>query len=133
MSRGLDVRVRLIPAARDINSFMPSHMLDLLKGRIKDLNGKRILLLGYAYLEDSDDTRDAPSQYFIKALEAEGGQAVVHDPYVADFAGDLYEKAKDCDAAVLITAHSQYKDPGFRQIKSGPENTGIGGWTQLVG
>ena len=116
--KGLDVRVRLIPAARDINSFMPSHMLDLLKGRIKDLKGKRILLLGYAYLEDSDDTRDAPSQYFIKALEAEGGQAVVHDPYVADFAGDLYEKAKDCDAAVLITAHSQYKDLDFAKLKA---------------
>ena len=116
--KGLDVRVRLIPAARDINSFMPGHMLDLLKGRIKDLNGKRVLVLGYAYLEDSDDTRDAPSQYFIKALEAEGGQAVVHDPFVAEFAGDLYEKAKDCDAAVLITAHSQYKQLDFAQLKA---------------
>ena len=116
--KGLDVRVRLIPAARDINSFMPGHMLDLLKGRIKDLNGKRVLVLGYAYLEDSDDTRDAPSQYFIKALEGEGGQAVVHDPYVAEFAGDLYEKARDCDAAVLITAHSQYKDLDFARLKA---------------
>jgi len=116
--KGLDVRVRLIPAARDINSFMPGHMLNLLKGRIKDLNGKRVLVLGYAYLEDSDDTRDAPSQYFIKALEVEGGQAVVHDPYVAEFAGDLYEKAKDCDAVVLITAHSQYKDLDFARLKA---------------
>jgi UDP-N-acetyl-D-mannosaminuronic acid dehydrogenase len=116
--KGLDVRVRLIPAARDINSFMPSHMLDLLRGRIKDLNGKRVLVLGYAYLEDSDDTRDAPSQYFIKALEAEGGQAVVHDPYVAEFAGDLYEMAKDCDAVVLITAHSQYRQLDFARLKA---------------
>ena len=116
--KGLDVRVRLIPAARDINSFMPGHMLDLLKGRVKDLDGKRVLVLGYAYLEDSDDTRDAPSQYFIKALEAEGGQAVVHDPYVAEFNGDLYEKARDCDAAVLITAHSQYKDLDFARLKA---------------
>ena len=116
--KGLDVRVRLIPAARDINSFMPGHMLDLLKGRVKDLNDKSVLVLGYAYLEDSDDTRDAPSQYFIKALEAEGGQAVVHDPYVAEYSGDLYEMAKDCDAAVLITAHSQYKKLDFDKLKA---------------
>ena len=116
--KGLGVKVRLIPAARDINSFMPTHMLDLLKERIKDLQGKRILVLGYAYLEDSDDTRDAPAGYFIKALKAEGAQAVVHDPFVKDYAGDLYEKAQDCDAAVLITAHSEYKQIDFKRLKS---------------
>ncbi len=116
--KGLDVRVRLIPAARDINSFMPAHMLDLLKGRLKDLQGKRVLVLGYAYLEDSDDTRDAPSQYFIKALEAEGAEAVVHDPFVKEFAGDVYEKAQGCDAAVLMTAHSQYRLMDFEKLKA---------------
>ena len=43
--RGYDVKVRLIPAARDINSSMPVHMLALLKERLKDLQGKRILVL----------------------------------------------------------------------------------------
>jgi UDP-N-acetyl-D-mannosaminuronic acid dehydrogenase len=116
--KGLDVRVRLIPAARDINSFMPAHMLDLLKGRLKDLQGKRVLVLGYAYLEDSDDTRDAPSQYFIKALEAEGAEAVVHDPFVKEYEGDVYEKAQGCDAAVLMTAHSQYRSMDFEKLKA---------------
>jgi UDP-N-acetyl-D-mannosaminuronic acid dehydrogenase len=116
--KGLDVRVRLIPAARDINSFMPTHMLDLLKTRIKELSGKHVLVLGYSYLENSDDTRDTPSQYFIKALEAEGGRAVVHDPYVAEFAGDLYEMAQGCDAAVLITAHAQYRALDFAKLKA---------------
>ena len=116
--KGLGVKVRLIPAARDINSFMPTHMIDLLKERIKDLQGKRILILGYAYLEDSDDTRDAPSQYFIKALEAEGADYIIHDPFVKEYAGDLYQKAQGCDAAVLITAHSEYKQIDFAHLKS---------------
>ena len=120
--KGLDVRVRLIPAARDINSFMPNHMLDLLKTRLSSLKGRKILVLGYAYLEDSDDTRDAPSSYFIKALEAEGAQAMVHDPFVKEYAGDLYEKASGCDAAVLMTAHSEYRQVDFKRLKAALKN-----------
>jgi len=115
--KGLDVKVRLIPAAREINSGMPGHMLSLLKGRLNDLQGKRILILGYAYLEDSDDTRDAPSQYFLRALEAEGAIGVVHDPFVAEYAGDVYSKAQGCHAAVLMTAHSEYRTIDFHQLK----------------
>ena len=43
---------------------------------------------------------------------------MVHDPYVAEYSGDLYEMAKDCDAAVLITAHSQYKKLDFDKLKA---------------
>ena len=121
--RGYDVKVRLIPAARDINSSMPAHMLALLKERLKDLQGKRILVLGYAYLEDSDDTRDAPSMYFIKALENEEADFVVHDPFVKEYMGDVYEMAEGCDAAVLMTAHSEYRQLDFEKLKSKMNNT----------
>jgi UDP-N-acetyl-D-mannosaminuronic acid dehydrogenase len=97
---------------------MPAHMLELLKSRINNLKGKKILVLGYAYLDDSDDTRNAPSQAFIKALEAEGAQPVVHDPFVKEYAGDLYEKASGCDAAVLMTAHSEYRMIDFGCLKA---------------
>ena len=115
--KGLGVDVRLIPAARAVNSGMPAHMLALLKERLKDLKGKHILVLGYAYLENSDDTRDAPSQYFIKSLAAEGADYEIHDPFVKEYSGDLYEKAQGCDAAVLMTAHSEYKDIDFTRLK----------------
>jgi nucleotide sugar dehydrogenase len=121
--KGYDVKVRLIPAARDINSSMPAHMLALLKERLKDLQGKRILVLGYAYLEDSDDTRDAPSMYFIKALKNEEADFVVHDPFVKEYMGDIYEMAEGCDAAVLMTAHSEYRQLDFEKLKSKMNNT----------
>jgi UDP-N-acetyl-D-mannosaminuronic acid dehydrogenase len=115
--KGLGVDVRLIPAARAINSGMPAHMLTLLQERLKKLEGKRILVLGYAYLENSDDTRDAPSQHFIKGLISAGAEYIVHDPFVKEHMGDLYEKALGCDAAVLMTAHSEYKDIDFKRLK----------------
>jgi len=120
--KGLGVKVRLIPTARDINSGMPAHMVNLLKERLKDLSGKRILVLGYAYLEDSDDLRDSPSQHFIHALEVENAQAVVHDPFMKEYAGDLYAKAQGCDAAVLMTAHTEYKQIDFARLKAALTN-----------
>jgi len=116
--RGLDVKVRLIPAARAVNSGMPQHILKLLKDRLGDLVGKKILVLGYAYLEDSDDTRDSPSDHLMRLLVAEGADVAGHDPFVAQYAGDLYALAKDCHTAVLMTAHSEYKDLDFKRLKS---------------
>jgi len=115
--KGLDVKIRLIPAARDVNSGMPGHMLKLLKDRLQDLQGKRVLILGFSYLEDSDDTRDTPSQYLVQTLESEGVECVIHDPFVKEYAGDIYQKAQGCDAALLVTAHSEYRQIDFSRLK----------------
>ncbi len=115
--RGLDVGVHLIPAARAINTEMPRHMMHLLKNCLGSLNGRKILLLGYAYLENSDDTRNSPSNYLLSLLEGEVAKVVVHDPFVAQYAGDLYSLAENCDAAVLMTAHSDYKKLDFKKLK----------------
>lgn len=119
---GLNVDVRMIPAARTVNSGMPGHVLQLLKNRMGDLKGKKVLLLGNAYLEDSDDTRDSPSDYLIRLLEKEGVEIVNHDPFVAQYAGDLYKLAHNCDAAVLMTAHSEYRQLDFARLKSQMSN-----------
>ena len=116
--RGLDVDVRLIPAARAVNSEMPNHVLQLLKSKLGDLKGKKILVLGYAYLEDSDDTRDSPSDHLMRFLEIEGAESAVHDPFVAQYSGDLYALAKGSHAAVLMTAHSEYRKLDFNRLKS---------------
>ena len=116
--RGMAMDVRLIPAARAINSEMPRHMLRLLKDALGGVKGKKILLLGYGYLENSDDTRNSPSDYLLRLLEAEGAEAAGHDPFVAQYSGDLYALAHKCNAVVLMTAHSEYKTLDFEKLKS---------------
>jgi UDP-N-acetyl-D-mannosaminuronic acid dehydrogenase len=113
-----DVPVRLIPAAREINARMPEHVLDLLKMHIPNLAGKKVLVLGYAYLKDSDDTRNSPSAELVKMLTKSGADFIIHDPYVKEFKGNLLDMAQDCDAAVLMTAHSQYKSLDIDGLKS---------------
>jgi UDP-N-acetyl-D-mannosaminuronic acid dehydrogenase len=116
--RDMNVDVRLIPAAREVNREMPNHILKLLEHRLGSLKGKKLLIMGFAYLENSDDIRDSPSGYLSRFLRSEGANVVVHDPYVAQFSGDLYQMADSCDAAVLMTAHSDYHILDFARLKT---------------
>ena len=61
--------------------------------------------------------------YLIKGLVAAGAEYVVHDPFIKEHSGDLYEKAQGCDAVVLMTAHSEYKDIDFKRLKEAMGHT----------
>jgi UDP-N-acetyl-D-mannosaminuronic acid dehydrogenase len=82
------------------------------------LAGARILIMGYAYLEDSDDTRNSPSAALVQRLREKGAEAVIHDPYVPEFQGDLLHMAKGCQAAVVMVAHSVYRPLDLGLLKA---------------
>jgi UDP-N-acetyl-D-mannosaminuronic acid dehydrogenase len=113
---GSEVELKLIPTARAVNDGMPSHILDMLRKALGELKGKRVLVLGYAYLEDSDDTRNSPSAALVDALQAAGATPVVHDPFVHEYQGDLLALAKGCDAAVLMVKHSEYRQMDLSKL-----------------
>jgi UDP-N-acetyl-D-mannosaminuronic acid dehydrogenase len=117
---GKDVPLRLIPSARAVNDFMPTHMADLTRQALAKhdapLNGARILVMGYAYLEDSDDTRNSPSEALVHALISAGAEVVIHDPYVPEYQGDLLAMARGCHAAVIMVKHSAYRNLQLRQL-----------------
>ena len=109
---GDTVRARLIPAAREVNDYMPLHMAELtvagLEGSGREIEGARIAVLGYAYLENSDDTRNSPSITLISRLEELGAEVVIHDPWVSEYQGELGERVRGCDAIVVMVAHDEY-------------------------
>lgn len=111
-AEGKDLPLRLIPAARAVNDSMPAHVLALLRKALheagRELQGARVLVMGYAYLENSGDTRNSPSVALVELLEEAGAQPVVHDPFVPGYQGDLLPMAQGCDAAVLMVKHDEY-------------------------
>jgi UDP-N-acetyl-D-mannosaminuronic acid dehydrogenase len=108
------VPVRLIPAARAVNDGMPLHMVDLTVKALReagvDIADARVTVLGYAYLENSDDTRNSPSAVLAERLRALGAEVMVHDPHVAEYQGDVAEMAEGCDAVVVMVAHKEYRE-----------------------
>lgn len=104
--------------ARHVNDFMPVHMLNLtrqgLKRVGKQLSGARIALLGWAFIANSDDARDPPSEPFREQAITAGARVVVHDPWVRSVPGveiehDLSRVLSQADAVVIFTGHSQYR------------------------
>ena len=120
------VPMRMIALAREINDEMPRHLAELameaLAEQGRDLDGARITVLGVAYLEDSDDTRNTPALPLIDELQDRGSIVVAHDPYVRQLDG--YELTRNeqmalagADAAVLVTRHKQYYDLDLDWLK----------------
>ena len=129
--------------ARHINDFMPVHMfrltLDALKRAGRSRNGAKVALLGWAFLANSDDTRNTPSEPYRDALIAEGIQVAVHDPYVADYPGVpivpfVEEAVTDADAIVIFAGHHLYRDldPAYLKNLSGKKHPVIVDGRNLV-
>lgn len=107
---------KIIVASRELNASMPLHVADLVEDGLaehnKRLRGAKIAILGVAFLENSDDTRNTPSASLYLELKNRGAEPVLHDPIVRDFdlpfTNDLDEALKGADAVVLSTKHKEY-------------------------
>ncbi len=115
------VPLRLIPAARAINDNMPLHVADLALEALHEaecpIAQARIAVLGYAYLEDSDDTRNSPSAALVERLRETGADIVIHDPWVSEYQGELLECVQACDAVIVMVAHQAYLDMDVDALK----------------
>ena len=115
-------QIRLIPAARSINDSMPLHVVDLLCEALETYKvpifKARVAVLGYSYLENSDDTRNSPSMPLCEQLQRLGAQVIIHDPWVEEYKGSLHEAILNCDALIVMVAHSEYCNLDFMSLKS---------------
>jgi UDP-N-acetyl-D-mannosaminuronic acid dehydrogenase len=112
---GLVEDYTVLGTARTINDSMPSHMVDLTKDALKEAGlvptQSTVCVLGFAFLENSDDDRNSPTDDFLIVLESLGIRYVVHDPYIEKdwILQDMDAALKGADAVALTTAHDQYK------------------------
>jgi UDP-N-acetyl-D-mannosaminuronic acid dehydrogenase len=107
----------LFTLARNINDFMPVHMVNLTTSALEHAGqktkGTRIALLGWAFIANSDDARNTPSEIYRELMKEQGAEISVHDPYVEHYPGiriekDLNAVLHDASAVVIFTAHAEY-------------------------
>ena len=78
-------------------------------------------MLGYAFLEESDDTRNTPAQVLIDFLKRAGVNEIsVHDPFVRkeDYKGlerDVYDALTRADCACVMTGHRVYYELDYNR------------------
>jgi UDPglucose 6-dehydrogenase len=92
------------------------------------LEGKKIALWGLAFKPDTDDIREAPALYLIEKLLDSGAKVCAYDPEAMDnvksvigdkieYANNEYEVLSDCDALLICTEWSIFRNPDFDRMK----------------
>jgi UDPglucose 6-dehydrogenase len=96
-----------------------------------DLRGKKFAVWGLAFKPNTDDMREAPSQYIIDDLTKSGAFCTVFDPKAMDSAAALlgsnpnvrfgknqYEVLEEVDGLILVTEWLSFREPDFERMKT---------------
>ena len=122
------IEPEFISVARRVNDHMPIHLADLVENALQaqgvSIQDATITILGVAYLEDSDDTRNTPAAILSAALQSRGAFVKLHDPYVREWEfsqqeveKDIMTAVKDSNCLALVTKHSEYFSLNLDEIK----------------
>lgn len=125
---------QILKAVEDVNEKQKLHLMPKINAYFNnDLNGKHFALWGLAFKPNTDDIREAPALYIIKALTAAGATVTAYDPeampnvqaqigHVANYANDQYSCLAGADALIIATEWSEFRTPDFEIIDSKLKN-----------
>ena len=108
----------IIVESRRLNDSMPQHMKDLIEEALSEkgiwLKDAKICILGYAFLADSDDTRNTPALTLYNLLKDNCQEVIVHDPYVKEseeqvpITNSLEAGVTGKNCLAVMTNHKEY-------------------------
>jgi len=116
----------LIPTAREVNDFMPIRMAQLCEEAMREagrrIRNSRVAVLGFAYRENTEDTRNSPAIPLIRELRRRGADVTIHDPHAKTLRGfsvirDLRTAVKGSDCIAIVTAHDAYRKLDLGKLK----------------
>ncbi len=120
---------QLLNSVIEVNELQKRRVVSKLTKHLDNLIGKRIALLGLAFKPDTDDMREASSLVLSARLRGEGAEVVAYDPVAMDSArsllpgvemmGTAQEALADCDAAVLVTEWSEFREIDWSEAAGG--------------
>ena len=123
---------QILKAVEDVNHVQKTSLLRKVMAYYNnDLTGKKFALWGLSFKPETDDVREAPSLLLIDALLKAGAQVQAYDPKAAreaqrylgerpgvTYTEDSYSTLQGCDALLIVTEWSYFKNPDYDRIKS---------------
>jgi UDP-N-acetyl-D-glucosamine/UDP-N-acetyl-D-galactosamine dehydrogenase len=124
----LNFRPKLILAGRNTNEYMPKHLANLVISSLNDagkvLKGSKVLLLGLAFKENINDTRNSKALDLITHLKEFHIDVIAHDPLVNadqnkifEIENKKFEEIEKIDATILVTPHDKFKEITLEKLK----------------
>lgn len=122
------VAMEIMEAASSVNNEMASYIVNNAKAKIgKELQGKKVAVLGLAFKSGTSDSRKSPGIKIANLLVNEGANVNAYDPEANEEASkdlnggvtifkSLNECVKDVDAVFITTDWPEFKEADFSKI-----------------
>ena len=117
----------ILNAVINVNQKQRERMVEKLETALGSLEGKRLAFLGLAFKPNTDDIRESPSIFIIRAVQKRGGTVIAYDPAAmneaknalagVEFTDDAYRTAEGADAIVLVTEWNQFRNLDLARLK----------------
>lgn len=116
-----DPSATIVRAAREANALMPEKLVTRLEAELGSLSGASVAVLGASYRGGVKETAFSGVYPTVRALEARGATATVHDPLFSneeliDLGLIPFERGQAARAAILQADHAEYLEWGPADI-----------------
>ena len=131
IGRAHHVDMTIVDSVVAANEAQKLHMVDKIVGRMGDISGRCIAVLGLSFKPETDDMREAPSITIIQALLHRGAVIRAFDPIAMENAAkyaftndaitycqDEYDACTGADALMLITEWNQFRSLNFEKLQN---------------
>lgn len=123
----VDYRFEIIDSVLSVNNKQKVVLADKVINHYGDVSGMKFGLWGLAFKPDTDDIREASALYMIEQLTSAGAEVVAFDPEAAEnvqgvigdkitYASNQYEAIEGCDALLIATEWSMFRNPDFDKM-----------------
>ena len=122
---GIDFKI--LRAVDQVNEEQKTWLIPKIRKELADLKGRKIAVWGLAFKPKTDEIREAPSIAIINELQKLGAKIVAFDPEAersakrvlknVDYAKTPYEALEGCDALVVVTEWSEFRNLDKAKMK----------------
>ncbi|PGD83607.1 UDP-glucose 6-dehydrogenase [Bacillus wiedmannii] len=125
---GVEYDFNLLKSVIEVNNNQQKIMMEKIKFRIKNLNEKKVAILGLAFKPNTDDMREAAAIVLVNSLIEEGAEVIAYDPIAMEnakkylnmktkYAKSMEEALEGADIAVIVTEWDEFKKMDFNLLK----------------
>lgn len=123
----------IVAAADAVNDRQKLVLFEKIKNRFGDLKGKHFAMWGLSFKPRTDDVREAPALYLLRALTKAGATVTAYDPVASETAKSYFdvdfeiassttEATKSAEALLIVTEWNEFRNPDFAALKQNMKN-----------
>ncbi len=129
MGKSVGYDCKIAAAVYEVNNDQRRYFFNKITEHFKgQLKGRTLAFWGVAFKPDTDDIREAPSLSLMREALAAGAHVRAFDPVAlpnlskelpeAIAVEDMYEVLEGCDALIICTEWSEFRQPSFKQMSA---------------